>query len=54
MNVGRFCGGTMGAFLMLEVAKRHHVWPDDAMVVVHSQDQEGNQCRKHLEGPNFE
>jgi hypothetical protein len=30
------------------------VWPDDAMVVVHSQDQEGNQCRKHLEGPNFE
>jgi hypothetical protein len=29
----------MGAFLMLEVAKQHHVWPDDAlMVVVHAQD----------------
>ncbi len=42
------------AFLMLEVAKQHHVWPDDAMVVVHSQDQEGNQCRMNLEGPNFE
>ena len=42
------------AFLMLEVAKEHHVWPDDAMVVVHSQDQEGNQYRKHLEGPSFE
>jgi len=25
------------AFLMLEVAKEHHVWPDDAMMVVHSQ-----------------
>ena len=42
------------AFLMLEVAKEHHVWPDDAMVVVHAQDQEGNQFRKHLEGPSFE
>ena len=42
------------AFLMLEVAKEHHVWPDDAMVVVHSQDQEGNQFRMNLEGPNFE
>ena len=42
------------AFLMLEVAKEHHVWPDDAMVVVHSRDQEGNQFRKHLEGPSFE
>ena len=36
------------AFLMLEVAKEHHVWPDDAMVVVHSRDQEGNQIRKTL------
>jgi len=36
------------AFLMLEVAKEHHVWPDDAMVVVHSQDEEGNQYRKTL------
>jgi hypothetical protein len=44
----------MGAFLMLEVAKRHHVWPDDALMVVHSLDQEGNQCRKHLERPSFE
>ena len=42
------------AFLMLEVAKEHHVWPDDAVVVVHAQDQEGNQYRKHLEGPGFE
>jgi len=37
------------AFLMLEVAKEHHVWPDDAMVVVHSQDEEGNQCRRHFD-----
>ena len=42
------------AFLMLEVAKEHHVWPDDAMMVVHSQDQEGNQFRMNLEGPSFE
>jgi len=37
------------AFLMLEVAKEHHVWPDDAMMVVHEQDQEGNQFRMNLE-----
>jgi len=42
------------AFLMLEVAKEHHVWPDDAMVVVHAHDQEGNQFRMNLEGPNHE
>ncbi len=42
------------AFLMLEVAKEHHVWPDDAMVVLHSRDEEGNQYRKNVEGPNFE
>jgi hypothetical protein len=42
------------AFLMLEVAKEHHVWPDDAMVVAHSRDQEGNQLRKHFEGQGFE
>ena len=42
------------AFFMLEIAKQHHVWPDDAMMVVHAQDQEGNQYRKHLEGPSFE
>ena len=42
------------AFLMLEVAKEHHIWPDDAMMVLHSQDDEGNQFRKNLEGPSFE
>ena len=42
------------AFLMLEVAKGHHVWPDDTMLVLHSRDEEGNQPRKHLEGPSFE
>ena len=42
------------AFLMLEVVKQHHVWPDDAMMVVHSDDEEGNQFRKNLEGPSFE
>jgi hypothetical protein len=36
----------MGAFLMLEVAKQHHVWPDDDLMVVHAQDEEGNQFRK--------
>jgi len=42
------------AFLMLEVAKEHHVWPDDALMVLHSQDEEGNQFRQNLEGPDFE
>jgi hypothetical protein len=42
------------AFLMLEIAKAHNVWPDDAMMVVHAQDQEGNQYRKHLEGLGLE
>jgi len=42
------------AFLMLEVAKEHHVWPDDAMMVMHSHDEEGNQFRKNMEGPSFE
>ena len=42
------------AFLMLEVAKEHHVWPDDTMMVLHSQDAEGNQFRKNMEGPGFE
>ena len=36
------------AFLMLEVAKEHHVWPDDAMVVFHTRDDEGNQFRKNF------
>jgi hypothetical protein len=30
------------------------VWPDDAMMVLHSQDEEGNQVRMNLEGPSFE
>jgi hypothetical protein len=38
------------AFLMLEVAKEHHVWPDDAMMVMHSHDEEGNQFRKKYGG----
>ena len=42
------------AFLMLEVAREHHVWPDDAVVVVQTKDDEGNQFRKNLEGPGFE
>jgi hypothetical protein len=42
------------AFLMLEVAKEHHVWPDDAMMELHSQDDEGNQLWESLEGPSFE
>ena len=37
------------AFLMVEVAKEHHVWPDDAMMVVHSDDEEGNQFRRHFD-----
>jgi hypothetical protein len=39
------------AFLMLEVAKEHHVWPDDAMMVVHSQDEDGNQFRDKFRYP---
>jgi len=42
------------AFLILEIVKQHHVWPDDAMMVLHSQDDEGNQLRESLEGPSFE
>jgi hypothetical protein len=42
------------AFLILEIAKKHHVWPDDAMVVAHSRDEEGNQIREHFEGQSFE
>jgi len=29
--VRRFYFGMGGAFLMLEIAKENHVWPDDAM-----------------------
>jgi hypothetical protein len=42
------------AFLMLEVAKEHHLWPDDAIMVVHFQDDEGNQLLESLEGPRLE
>jgi hypothetical protein len=28
------------------VAKEHHIWPDDAMEVLHTKDDEGNQLRK--------
>ena len=41
-------------FAILGVAKEHHIWPDDAMMVFHSRDDEGNQYRKNLEGPSFE
>ena len=41
-------------FAILGVAKEHHIWPDDAMVVLHSQDDEGNQLRGSFEGPSFE
>ena len=41
-------------FAILKVAKEHHVWPDDAMMVLHTRDDEGNQLRKNLEGPSFE
>jgi len=33
-------------FAILGVAKEHHIWPDDAMVVLHTRDDEGNQFRK--------
>ena len=42
------------SFAILGVAKEHHIWPDDAMVVLHTRDDEGNQFRKKLEGPGFE
>jgi hypothetical protein len=41
-------------FAILGVAKEHNIWPDDAMMVLHTRDDEGNQLRKNLEGPNFE
>jgi hypothetical protein len=33
-------------FAILGVAKERHIWPDDAMVVCHARDDEGNQFRK--------
>ena len=33
-------------FAILGVAKEHHIWPDDAMLVFHTRDDEGNQFRK--------
>jgi len=41
-------------FAILKVAKEHHVWPDDAMLVFHTRDDEGNQYRINLEGPTSE
>ena len=41
-------------FAILKVAKEHHVWPDDAMMVFHTRDDEGNQHRINLEGQSFE
>ena len=41
-------------FAILGVAKEHHIWPDDAMVVLHTRDDEGNQHRINLEGSSFE
>ena len=41
-------------FAILGVAKEHHIWPDDALMVIHTRDDEGNQLRINLEGPSFE
>jgi hypothetical protein len=41
-------------FAILRVAKEHHIWPDDAMMVFHTRDDEGNQLRINLEGPSFD
>ena len=41
-------------FAILGVAKEHHIWPDDAVMVFHTMDVGGNQLRKNLEGPSFE
>ena len=41
-------------FAILGVAKENHIWPDNAMLVLHTRDDEGNQLRKNLEGPSFE
>ncbi len=41
-------------FAILGVAKEHHIWPDDAMMVLHTRDDEGNQLRKNVWGPSFE
>ena len=41
-------------FAILGVAKEHHIWPDDAMMVLHTRDDEGNQHRINLEGSSFE
>ena len=41
-------------FAILRVAKEHHIWPDDATMVFHTRDDEGNQLRKIVWGPAFE
>jgi hypothetical protein len=35
-------------FAILKVAKEHHIWPDDSMMVFHTRDDEGNQFRKNF------
>ena len=35
-------------FAILGVAKEHHIWPDDSMMVFHTRDDEGNQFRKNF------
>ena len=37
-------------FAILGVAKEHHIWPDDAMMVLHTRDDEGGQFRMNLNG----
>ena len=37
-------------FAILGVAKEHHIWPDDAMMVFHTRDDEGNQSRMNFNG----
>ena len=41
-------------FLILEVARQHHVWPDDARLVFHFLGKEGNQLRKEVKGASYE
>lgn len=41
-------------FAILGVAREHHIWPDDAMMVLHTRDDEGNQLRKNVWGLSFD
>jgi hypothetical protein len=38
------------SFAILGVAKEHHIWPDDAMMVFHTRDDGGNQFPNNFEG----